>query len=153
MEYKDYYLEESWQIEDSCEQLLAEISCDFVGLAFQSDGTDVRWHYAAGNSNEKYKKITVRYGKGIAGRVISTGRTMTIVNFPHQIVGKALDFPIMLAENLLSAFAVPIHFKGIPKGVLLVGRRINQSFSQFEQNMVLQAAKRLEKKLESNRGK
>ena len=53
-------------------------------------------------------KITVRYGKGIAGKVISTGRPMTVEGFPNHISGKALEYPIMLAENLVAAFAVPI---------------------------------------------
>lgn len=140
------------QIDESCEKVLAELDCDFVGLALQnSDGPDVRWHYAAGNSNDKYMRITVRYGKGIAGKVISTGRPMILEDFPNNLPGKALEYPIMLGENLLNAFAVPIHFNGVPKGVLLVGKRTKQSFSEGEQNSVSQAAKRLEVKLNGNR--
>ena len=141
-----------FQPEKFCEKVLAEIECDFVGLALQnSDGPDVKWHYAAGNSNNKYMKITVRYGKGIAGKVISTGRPMTVEGFPNHISGKALEYPIMLAENLVAAFAVPIHFNGLPKGVLLVGKRTNQSFSKSEQSAVLKATKCLEEQIE--RGK
>ena len=51
-----------------CQKLLVELPCDFVGVAIQNQrGPDVRWHYAVGNGNDKYKRITVRYGKGIAG--------------------------------------------------------------------------------------
>ena len=64
---------------------------------------------------------------------------------------KPLEYPIMLAEKLITAFAVPIHFNGLPKGVLLVGKRTNQSFSQNEQMTVLKAAKCLEEQIE--RGK
>lgn len=139
-------------IETCCEQLLAELSCGFVGLAIQnSNGPDVRWHYASGNSNDKYMRITVRYGKGIAGKVISTGRPMTVEDFPKNITGKALEYPIMLAENLLSAYAVPIQVNGTPKGVLLVGNRTNRIFSEAEHRVVLLAAKGLEEKLISNR--
>ncbi len=139
------------QIKSCCEQLLAELDCDFVGLAIQNtNGPDVRWHYAAGNSNDKYMRITVRYGKGIAGKVISTGRPITVEDFPNNISGKALEYPIMLAENLLSAFAVPIQINGIPKGVLLVGNRTNKTFSESEHRMVLLAAKGLEANLNSN---
>lgn len=105
------------QVDQPCEKVLKELECEFVGLALQNtDGPDVKWHYAAGNSNDKYKRITVRYGKGIAGKVISTGRQMYVDNFPENIPGKALEYPIMLAEGLIHAYAVPIHFKGIPKG-------------------------------------
>ncbi|WP_235822817.1 GAF domain-containing protein [Cytobacillus massiliigabonensis] len=134
-----------FEIAHTCEFILSKIAADFVGLALQNrEGPDVRWHYAAGNSNDKYKKITVRYGKGIAGKVISTGSPITINNFPENIHGKALEYPIMLAEKLLYAFAVPIYFKGAPKGVLLVGRRTNTPITVGEQNIVRQAARTLE---------
>lgn len=136
------------QIDQACEKVLSELECDFVGLALQNkDGPDVRWHYAAGNSNEKYKRITVRYGKGIAGKIISTGRPMYIENFPENISGKALEYPIMLAENLTFAYGVPIHFKGIPKGVLLIGKRSVQPISEDEQSLARAAVRRLEEKL------
>ncbi|MBU8878027.1 GAF domain-containing protein [Bacillus sp. FJAT-29790] len=132
-------------IAQACEKILSEINVDFVGLALQNnDGPDVSWHYAAGNSNEKYKRISVRYGKGIAGKVISTGSSITINHFPENIPGKALEYPIMLAEKLCYAFAVPILYNGVPKGVLLVGNRTNDSISEREQNMIKQAAITLE---------
>lgn len=128
-----------------CDQLLGEIGCDFVGLAIQNQiGPDIRWHYAAGNRNDKFKRITVRYGKGIAGRVISTGTAMMITNFPNAIYGKTTEYPIMLAEQLISSYAVPIFYNGVPKGVLLVGRRQHYSFPEIEQKKVQQAARCLE---------
>lgn len=149
MEFKDWgFGKIDFQPEKFCEEVLAEIKCDFVGLALQnSDGPDVKWHYAAGNSNNKYRKITVRYGKGIAGKVIATGRSMTVEGFPYNISGKALEYPIMLAEKLVTACAVPIHFNSLPKGVLLVGKRTNHPFSKSEQLAVQKAAKCLEEKM------
>lgn len=138
-------MNQSLEIAHACESILSKIAADFVGLAFQNKiGPDVRWHYAAGNRNDKYKKITVRYGKGIAGKVISTGSPITINDFPENIHGKALEYPIMLAEKLQYAFAVPIFFKGAPKGVLLVGRRTNAPITDGEQMIVRQAALTLE---------
>lgn len=129
----------------ACNQLLQEAPCEFAGLAIQNDhGPDVRWHYAAGNRNEKYKRITVRYGKGIAGRVISTGRPMMVEDFPNNIIGKILEYPIMLAENLVSAYAVPISINRVQKGVLLIGRRIPYHFSEDEKEIVNQTAAELE---------
>lgn len=149
MEYKDWVHERAdFQPEKFCEIVLAEIECDFVGLALQNnDGPDVKWHYTAGNSNDKYMRITVRYGKGIAGKVIATGRPMIVEGFPLHIFGKPLEYPIMLAEKLVTAFAVPIHFNSLPKGVLLVGKRTDQPFAKDEQAAVLQAAKCLEEKM------
>lgn len=130
---------------ETCESLMREIACDFVGLAIQNEkGTDVRWHYALGNVNEKYQRITVRFGKGIAGKVISTGSTMMIEDFPNYIQGKAIEHPIMLAEKLISSFAVPLFFNASPKGVLFVGNRERHVFTEIEQQQVKQSAQALE---------
>lgn len=133
------------QIVKVCESILTQISADFVGLALQnSEGPDIRWHFAAGNRNEKYKRISVRYGKGIAGKVISTGSPITINKFPEDISGKALEFPIMLAEKLVYAFAVPVFYKGAPRGVLLVGRRTEKPISENDKNTIRNVSKTLE---------
>lgn len=135
-------------IQQICKQLLQEIDCDFVGFAFQnSNGPEIRWHIAAGNLNEKYKLITLRYGKGIAGRVISTGRPITITDFPNDVVGKALENPIMLAEKLIFSFAVPVTCKGISKGVLLVGQRSSKRLSELDKKSVQKTAWTIEELL------
>jgi nitrogen regulatory protein A len=137
---------------ETCLQLLAAVQADFVGLAIQNEvGPDVKWHFAAGNSNDKYKRITVRYGKGIAGRVISSGSPMMITSFPNHILGKATDYPIMLAEKLVSSFAVPLFFSGMPKGVLLVGHREHEHiYTEEEQQCVKDNAKFLEEAIKSH---
>jgi nitrogen regulatory protein A len=133
---------------EACNELLKEISCDFVGLAIQNQrGPDIKWHFAVGNQNEKYKRITVRYGKGIAGKVILTGSPMSINQFPEQILGKAIEYPIMLAEKLVTSYGVPILCKGSPKGVLLVGRRKALPFLENEQQLVQKAAGNMEELL------
>lgn len=131
-----------WKI---CTNVLHELGCDFVGFAFQNmNSPDIQWHIATGNKNDKYKRITVRYGKGIAGRVISTGTPITIEDFPQEIIGKALEYPIMLAEKLLYSFAVPIQLNGISKGVLLVGQRTNKPLTEPQKKAVLRAARMIE---------
>lgn len=130
---------------DTCEKLKSKLNCEFVGLAIQNEvGPDIRWRYASGNLNDKYKRITVRFGKGIAGKVISSGGTMMIQDFPNDINGKAIEHPIMLAEKLVSSYAVPLFFNGVPKGVLLVGKRSGHTFSDHEQEIVQESASVLE---------
>ncbi|RHW41511.1 GAF domain-containing protein [Neobacillus notoginsengisoli] len=130
-------------------ELREEIGCDFVGLAIQNKvGPDIRWHFASGNLNDKYERITVRYGKGVAGKVVSTGSPILVENFPQNILGKATDYPIMLAEKLKSSYAVPLFFNGVPKGVLLAGNRSNLSFSVRWCSAVRETAAELEKILE-----
>ncbi|HYK71514.1 MAG TPA: GAF domain-containing protein [Pseudoneobacillus sp.] len=134
-----------------CSQLLKDIQSEFVGLAIQNEvGPDVRWHCAVGNLNDKYKRITVRYGKGNAGRVISTGNPVMITNFPENILGKSTDYPIMLAEKLVSSYAVPLFFNGLPKGVLLVGNRFEHTFSEEEQLLIKNSASILEESIQSH---
>jgi len=126
------------QINIFCYRLAQEIPCDFVGVAiFQEALKELQWKYAVGNRNTKYEFITVRYGKGIAGSVMRTGRPMSIANFPFDIIGKPTDYPIMLAEKLVSAMATPIKSQEIAWGVLLVGNRNRTTFTS-EQLLLLQ---------------
>lgn len=128
-----------------CKTLKGNTSCDFVGLALQNKvNSDIKWPYAIGNRNEKHQYITVRYGKGIAGKVIATGSPMEIGEFPNDILGKSTEYPIMLAEQLVSALAVPLAWNGSPKGALLIGYRKLHSFSDFEQHEVEQFAQSIE---------
>ncbi|MGG3468338.1 GAF domain-containing protein [Neobacillus pocheonensis] len=138
-------LRELKAVMEVCDQLITAVGCDFVGLALQNEsGPDVRWHYAAGNLNDKYQRITVRFGKGIAGKIISSGSAMMLTNFPNEIIGKVTDYPIMLAEKLVSTYAVPLFFNAIPKGVLLVGKREAYTFTETEQEVVNDSALSLE---------
>lgn len=128
-----------------CDSLMTVVGCEFVALALQNEvGPDVRWHYAAGNLNDKYKRITVRFGKGIAGKIISTGSPMLLSDFPKGIIGKVTDHPIMLAEKLVSTYAVPLFFNAVPKGVLLIGNRKASTFTEVEQQHVKESAYSLE---------
>lgn len=131
-----------------CNRLMAAVNCDFVALALQNEvGPDVRWHYASGNLNEKYKRITVRFGKGIAGKIISSGSPMMLTDFPNGILGKVTDHPIMLAEKLVSSYAVPLFFNSVPKGVLLIGNRRSSVFTEANQQEVIESARTLEQVL------
>ncbi|MFP7299166.1 GAF domain-containing protein [Neobacillus niacini] len=137
-------------INDICKVLKQRLHCDFVALALQNEvGPDVRWHYATGNLNEKYKRITVRFGKGIAGKIISSGSPMMVIDFPNDIYGKVTDHPIMLAEKLVSCYAVPLFFNSSPKGVLLVGNRVLYTYSEDDQELVQDTALELEQLLQN----
>jgi PAS domain S-box-containing protein len=131
-------------IKDVCQKIFNLVTCDFVGFAIQSDdGLEIKWHIATGGSGEIYKRLSANYGKGIAGQVISTGKAVEIHDFPKDVQGQVRDYPIMLAERLVYAFAVPVLDNGIPKAVLLAGKRKNDPLSEQEQNIVKQAAKEI----------
>jgi len=142
-------IKEMQRVIQVCEQLKNQSGCDFVALALQNEvGPDVKWHFASGNLNDKYKRITVRFGKGIAGKVISSGSPMMISHFPDNIYGKVTDYPIMLAEKLVATYAVPLFFHSSAKGVLLVGNRESTVFQEKEQQLVMDAAQELEEILQ-----
>ncbi|MBO0960624.1 GAF domain-containing protein [Neobacillus sp. MM2021_6] len=144
-------IKEIQAVTDLCSGVMAAVNSEFVALAIQNEsGPDVRWHYAAGNLNDKYKRITVRFGKGIAGKVISSGSPMMMKNFPHDILGKVTDYPIALAEKLVASYAVPLFFNAVPKGVLLVGKREKYSFTEEEQEVVKDSAQSLEQILKEH---
>jgi signal transduction protein with GAF and PtsI domain len=75
---------------------------------------------------------------------------MMMSNFPYEIYGKVTDHPIMLAEKLISCYAVPLFFNGSPKGVLLVGKRVSYTFYENEQEKVKASAETLEQLLRSH---
>ncbi|GGD00358.1 histidine kinase [Thalassobacillus devorans] len=134
-----------------CDRLKHGIPCDFVGVALQNrNNPDITWPYAIGNRNDKHKYITVRYGKGIAGKVISSGTPMEITDFPETILGKITDYPIMLAEKLVAAYSVPLVWNDLPKGALLIGYRHARKFDEQEKQNLREVAQHLESFLSSH---
>ncbi|MBS4209217.1 PAS domain S-box protein [Bacillus sp. FJAT-50079] len=67
------------------------------------------------------------------------------MKFPKKIIGKVLDYPIMLAEELIYAFAMPIYVKDHPKGVLLIGKRSEIMEGSIDKQKIYAAAKQIEK--------
>lgn len=121
------------------EGLLSEVrrltNTDFVGLAWSEKSDQIRWRFASGNRNERYKRIVLRLGKGIAGQVIRTGRMMVIEEF-HALEEDPREYPIFLSEGLESAAGVPVIIHGRVLGVLLVGNRKHTKFSSDQLELI-----------------
>ncbi|MCT2535896.1 GAF domain-containing protein [Aquibacillus koreensis] len=149
MEYKEEQVQElEQQFLLVCDQLRQQLSCDFTGVALQKiQGVDITWPFVSGNRNQKYKYITVRYGKGIAGRVIASGSPMEIVQFPDNIIGKSTEYPIMLAEKMITAYAMPLLWQGSPKGALLIGYRSKHRLEENDYVNLKELGKKVEKLL------
>jgi nitrogen regulatory protein A len=129
-----------------CENLTKQLPCEFAGLAvYNQYGKEIKWKYVVGNRNDKYKRINVRYGKGIAGKVVRTGTPIIIPCFPEHMSGKATDYPIMLAEQLISCIAVPIRLNQTIWGVLMGGNRSQCHASQDQLQIIQQAVGEIEK--------
>ena len=112
-----------------CQTVIKELPCDFVGVAIQNQrGPDVRLHYAVGDGMTNINGLPFVMEKGLLVGLFQREDRLKWLIFQMNILGKALEYPIMLAEKLVSAYAVPVFFEGMPKGVLLVGRRVSKSY-------------------------
>ncbi len=100
---------------------------DFVSIALVQPAEDqfvLTWQYVSGNLNQRYKRIVLHSGKGVAGIVFKTGKPVFMKNVNTGLDSKDLfNYPIIVAEQLQSLGAVPLWKGNRVMGVLLVGFR------------------------------
>lgn len=131
-------------IEASLSELRRLTATDFAALAWADDTEQaIRWKYASGSRNERYKRIILRLGKGIAGKVMRSGRPMVVETFSPQSGDDPREYPILLAENLKSIIGVPVIIENRVKGVLLVGCRAPRKFDNDNVELVLNVAEQV----------
>ena len=130
-------------IEVELECLRDLTTSDFSAMAFMESGEyRIRWKYASGNGNERYKQITLKPGSGLAGIVIRIGRPVMLdMNVPDA-QSMRYEYPIMLTEHLEAVVAVPFMFDET-QGVLLVGSRSMRTYSVHEIELIVSTAERL----------
>lgn len=116
---------------DELDQLRLSTSSDFSALALIDDREHrIRWAYASGNDNERYRQISLRMGRGLAGMAIRLGRPIVVDSSVPGYGQVSPEYSIMLAENLRAAIAVPVPAPGGIRGVLLVGSRAERVYPQ-----------------------
>jgi len=106
------------------DQIYQTENFDFVGIAIQSQNPphSIKWSFVAGNSNERFRKIVLRSGIGIAGLVVRTGKPFWDNNLTEYEYTSKMYTPIAKSETLQTAAAVPIiDTLGLVDGVLLAG--------------------------------
>lgn len=84
---------------------------------------EVEWLVQEGSVSGATVATRVPLGRGIRGRVISTGKPVCISNFPETCLDPPDQHPTMQAEQLRAALAVPIMVEDEPAGVLMVACR------------------------------
>ncbi|WP_240144047.1 GAF domain-containing protein [Loigolactobacillus bifermentans] len=108
-------------------QIYMDEDFDFVGIALQENSglRKIRWRYAAGYTSERFRKIVLRSGIGIAGLVVRTGKPFLENDLQHNQYSDYVSCPITQIEQLTSAAAIPLfdHETQGVGGVLLVGYR------------------------------
>ncbi|WP_414049037.1 GAF domain-containing protein [Macrococcus animalis] len=114
-------------------RLRDKLNVDFVGLAMPSDlisQTDIHWTFVSGATNERYKKIELQKGKGIAGFVLKSGRSWIELDVStSSIATHIFDFPIVRFERLTNFMALPLWKYNKVAAVLLIGNREKKPFS------------------------
>ena len=71
------------------DELRAQSAIDLIALAFvQTSQLDyvLKWQYASGNINNRYKRVVLQSGKGIAGLVYKSGKPMYIKDITDNII-------------------------------------------------------------------
>lgn len=115
--------------QNELDRLRLRYQFDFAGIALPTEdhvGTKIKWRYVSGNLNERYQRIELRYGRGVAGNVMKTGKPMIITDANEQQIQSALfNYPILISEQLTSMIAIPLWHNHRVKGVLLFGQRDN----------------------------
>lgn len=114
-----------YQIE--LDRIRAALGYDFMSLALAEPAEYdyvIRWKYASGNTNDRYKRIVLQSGRGIAGIVFKTGKPFLIPSVQTDVKPDTLfNYPITKMENLNSIGAVPAWNDARVAGVLLGGFR------------------------------
>jgi nitrogen regulatory protein A len=129
------------EIQFELDQLRSVTSSDFSGMAWiEHHDSRIRWLYASGNSNERYKKLALKPGRGLAGLVIKLGRHVIVDAAMQNLERLRHDYSIMLVEQLLSAIAVPITIRYETCGVLLIGDRTERLYETSDLYPIIHSA-------------
>ncbi len=115
------------------EQIKEDFGFDFVSVALVQSTepySELRWTYATGNLSNRYRRIVIQSGKGVAGHVFKTGKPV-LVEDTERIIGKKdlFDYPIVEVEGLKSFGAIALYQCNRVQGVLLVGNRASGAIS------------------------
>jgi nitrogen regulatory protein A len=120
-------------IQDELDSLRNQTASDFSGLAWMDQHDNrIRWFYVSGNSNERFKRLALKPGRGLAGIVLRLGRPLIIDSRLPNLERTNLqhEYSIMLVEDLLAAIAFPIKIQDETRGVLLIGDRSDRYYEE-----------------------
>src|SRR5690242_13567650 len=106
------------------QEFMQRTASEFCAIAWEDEDEPIfRWRAAAGNLNIRYHNLVFRSGQDLAGQVWRIGRPVKLDFSTSDFERKRKESPIMMAEQLLAAAAVPISTYGSLQAILLVGSR------------------------------
>jgi nitrogen regulatory protein A len=139
------------EIQDELDSLCKITTSDFSGLAWIDEHDNrIRWLYVSGNSNERFKRLALKPGRGLAGLVLKLGRPIIIdTSMPDsERIRLQHDYSIMLVEDLRAAIAVPIKIQDEAQGVLLIGNRSERYYEENDLHLISNLIERFEQLLQ-----
>ena len=105
-------LKHNQHLQMNLDKLRAQEGYDFGGIAlydYHHTSSPIKWQYVSGNTNDRYKLIILRKGRGLAGMVMKTGKRMVIADVDTTLSPEEkVKFPIILNESLTAVVAVPL---------------------------------------------
>lgn len=103
-------LKHNQHLQMNLDKLRAQEGYDFGGIAlydYHHTSSPIKWQYVSGNTNDRYKLIILRKGRGLAGMVMKTGKRMVIADVDTALSPEEkVKFPIILSESLTAVVAV-----------------------------------------------
>lgn len=128
--------QEVFNYQEEIEHLQDLFVFDFVAVALVQSAErrfELKWEFAAGNQSNRYRRIVLQTGKGVAGHVFKTGKPFLVEDTESVLENKDLfNYPIVVAEGLKSFGAIPLYKYNRVKGVLLVGYRTRMKLTTKE---------------------
>jgi PAS domain S-box-containing protein len=112
------------------------LGTDTSFIALHDEKTDeLRWHISSGLVTERFKRLRVRMGKGLAGKVAQSGKWVVVEDYFKEI---GSDFQgITREEGLISGITVPIQIGQTNYGVLFAFNRTKTQFSKTDLDTLL----------------
>ncbi|WP_226581897.1 GAF domain-containing protein [Halobacillus litoralis] len=109
------------------EEMVREMSISFdaslIAIAeYIPASMNIVWTFADQPLNDKYTRMYISYGKGVAGKVIQTGAPF-LCNDVETLPNPLHEYPIVLAEKLKAFAALPVPTSNVLGAVLLIGYR------------------------------
>lgn len=112
------------------------LGTDTSFIALHDEKTDeLRWHISSGLVTEKFKRLRVRMGYGLAGKVAQSGQWIVVEDYFKEIGDDVRG--ITRAEGLISGIAVPIQIGQTNHGVLFAFNRTKTQFPKTDLETLL----------------
>jgi PAS domain S-box-containing protein len=99
------------------------LDADYASITHLAPDGSTRWLATDGYRSEAYHTLYVPAGKGMAARVVASGKPLILEGIGISPDLPAEEFPIHAAEGGVAALAVPLMSRGAPTGALTVSSR------------------------------